>query len=94
MAKNIPQVSAVILDFHELVRRTDDAIIARYKFFLAHSKKRLFPKSTVINAYRIAREPQMITIHLLDATEPANPKTTAMFSFVAPPNFSRRIIST
>lgn len=94
MAKNIPQISAVILDFHELGRRTDDAIMARYNFICAHSKKKLFPKSTIINAYRIDRETQKITIYLLDATDPAHPTTTAMFSFVAPPDFSRRFVST
>jgi hypothetical protein len=94
MAKHIPHTSVVVADFHYLAREPDTAIIARFNFYCANFKKKPFPKSAIVNAYRIERKPLLVTIYLLDATDPLNHKTKATFSFEPPPNFSRSFIST
>jgi hypothetical protein len=94
MAKSIPSISVILLDFDQLARSNDEVVIARFRFYCANSRKRVFPKSVFFNAYRVERNPEQITIHLLDASNPSNHRTTALYSFLAPPNFSKRPLST
>jgi hypothetical protein len=94
MAKNIPTISAIILDFDQLLQSNDANIFGRFQFYCSNAKKRIFPKSVIVNAYRVDRSPSQITIILLDASDKSNPKTTARYIFLPPPDFSRRYVST
>lgn len=94
MAKSIPSISAVILDFDQLVRSNDEKIIDRFRFYSANARKRFFPKAVVFNAYRIERHPERIMIYLLHASNSSEPKTKAICAFIPPPDFSGRMVST
>lgn len=95
MAKSIRSVSAMVVDFFELARTSDAAIVARMQFHLKNSRKRVFPQTVEFNAYRVTRESAQITIHLLlDRGNGAMPQEVARYAFVPPPDFSRRFTST
>jgi len=94
MAKSIPTVSAMIVDFDSLASRSDDEIINRFLFYSRNSRKRIFAKSVRYNACKVERTTMSLTIRLLDSAGSSDPQTTAFFSFIPPPNFSQRYAGT
>jgi hypothetical protein len=84
MAKGIPVISLVIVNFDE-VKRYDDTEVYRHLVMTCRAtRQRLIPKSVCYNAFRVSRVEHAVTVHLLLDT-----KETARVSFVSAPDFSR-----
>ena len=94
MAKSVPVVDVVTLDFHDLARLSDDSIYARFQYCLRLSKRPLLKKSIVWNASQIMRSPQRVWVRLLKAAPGKDPVEVAQFGFVPPPNFGSRPLQT
>ena len=94
MAKSIPSVTAQHQGFQGLLRSPDQAIIHQFQFFQTHMRKPIFPRKPGFNAYRIERQSEAIIIYLLLAAPGTEPRTTAIFRFVPPPDFSRKNFGT
>ena len=84
----------MISDFYDLARSGDDAIIGRFQFYVRNTRKRIFPKSVQYNACKVEREPQRLTVRLLDTTKGQVPETTAFYRFIPTPDFSRGYVQT
>jgi hypothetical protein len=89
MPRKIRSIAVVSLDFDSIARRDDKSVYRQMVATLRMSKKRMFPKSVSWNAYRVARTPRSITIHLLlSKTQAEKPKEVARFAFIPGPHFS------
>lgn len=90
MPRKIRSVAVVSLDFDSIARGDDKAVYRQMTATLGMSRKRFFPKSVTWNAYRVARTPNSITIHLLSSKDQMSErKEVARFAFIPGPNFSR-----
>ncbi|MDO8543769.1 MAG: hypothetical protein Q7S40_25285 [Opitutaceae bacterium] len=76
-------VTAVITDFDQLARASDDEIIRRFVYYCHNSKKQLVPKNVASYGSKVQRQPELLTIGLFNAAE----KQVATFSFAPVPPF-------
>ncbi len=90
MPRKIRSVAVASLDFDSITRGDDNTIYRQMKATLGMSRKRFFPKSVTWNAFRVARTPNSITIHLLSSKDQMSERReVARFAFIRGPSFSR-----
>jgi hypothetical protein len=82
-------IDIVHLDFDGIARCTNEQLYEHMLFACRSTKRRLIPKRIRWNAYRVTRNANSVTIHLLAATDRvAEPREVARFGFIRGPDFS------
>ena len=81
-------ITAILIDFADLAQGTDDDIFRRMTFYCGASKRPMLPRNLKYNAYRVTRQTNLLTVHLLLVEESRPAHEVAQFSFAPPPDFS------
>ncbi len=84
-------VTVILIDFANLAQSSDDEIFQRMVFYCRTTTPSILPRNLKFNAYIISRQPNLLTIHLLQADQiRSTQREVAQFSFAQPPDFSQR----
>lgn len=89
MPRTTKHVKLVDLDFDNLKGLSDDALFKHFRYVCGLSKQIVVPKNLNINAFRVSRGTNHLTLHLLRSGRKDDPGTEVFrFSFLPGPRFT------